>query len=301
LCRIQGKVIAMPGLTALLPGDVLISATQLDEAQKFPTGQGRIMHLDADLTLKGTWDSGRYGLVSGLGLGKDGTVFIMDAQARGVDRIGRDGTVLEPIADVPPKGYGSMVALPDGGWLFGEHLCGAQPPFQGEGKVDRFNAAGHLVQSYDTQVNGGVGGFLGVTHIALAADGKRLFHVSETGPHVYAHDLTCNQPLGPIYSRADPPPMVFGVAALPDGGLLVACGGDIRRLDAAGAQTRSYSVPEGRGWSVVVLRPDGKSFWAADFFAARLVQINLESGDISMNKQFVGIEKALAGVVEIPA
>jgi hypothetical protein len=289
-----------PALRPLAPGDVLISATRIDESQRFPTGDGRVMQLDAALNEKAQWETGRYGLVSGLGLGADGSLFVMDAQARGQDRISANGTLM-PTVNAPAKGYGSMLALADGGWLFGEHLCGVQPPFQGEGKVDRFDASGALVRSYGTAFNGGMGGFLGVTHMALSADGERLFHVSETGPHVYAHDLKADKQLGIIHTRSDPPPLVFGIAAVPDGGLLVACGSEVRRLDASGTPVRSYTTPEGRGWAVVAMRPDGEHFWAADFFGARLCSINLETGAVGINKQFPGLEKALTGVVEIPS
>lgn len=281
-------------LTDIEGGDIFVTATQLDAGARFPTGHGRIRHYSRDWTLKREIDTGAYGLISALVFDRTGTLHALDPQARRIDHYGPT-----QMAALPVRGYGSMIALADGHYLLGEHMVGKTPGFEGDGKVYLVDGAGNVHATFDTETNGGVSGFLGVTHIALGPDGKKLYHVSETGAHVYAHDIATKQRLGAIYTRTDPPPMVFDVAALTDGDLLVATGGGVRRLDAARKPSRDYALPAGRGWSVVILREDGNSFWALDFFGGQLAIVDIASGEVRLHKQ-LGLEKSLAGLAEVP-
>jgi hypothetical protein len=104
---------------------------------------------------------------------------------------------------------------------------------------------------------------------------------------------------GALYTRADPPPLVFGIAALGDGSLLAACGGDVRQIDTKGQVVRHYVMPEGRGWAVVVLRAGGESFWALDFFGGKVACVEIASGAILQTKE-LGLAKCLAGIAEFP-
>jgi hypothetical protein len=281
-------------LNAFEPGDIFVTATILQKGARFPTGQGRIRHYDRNWNLKGERDTGRTGLISALVLDSSGTLHIMDPQARAVDHI---GAVTMP--NLPQRGYGSMIVRADGSYMMGEHLVGDIPGFNGDGKVYRVDASGSVLQTWGTETNGGMGGFLGVTHMALSPDGNTLYHVSETGPHVYAHDLVSDRRLGAIYTRQDPPLMVFGLACLPDGDLLVATGGGVRRLSPDGTVKRDYVLPEGRGWAVIVLRENAESFWALDFFGGRVALIATETGDVVFEKD-LGLPKALTGIAEVP-
>ena len=282
------------GLNAFEPGDIFVTATVLDEGARFPTGKGRVRHYDCNWTLKGEHDTGRTGLISALAIDATGTLHMMDPQARAVDHI---GPVTMP--DLVPRGYGSMIPLPDGSYILGEHLVGQIPGFSGDGKAYRVDANGALLQTWDTETNGGAGGFLGVTHMALSPDGETLYHLSETGPHLYAHHLPSDRRLGPVYTRSDPPPMLFGLACLPQGDLIVATGGGARRITPDGAVVRDYALRQGRGWAVIVLREKGESFWALDFFGGRVAMIATESGELLFEKD-LGLPKALAGIAEMP-
>jgi sugar lactone lactonase YvrE len=289
----------MSSLAPFQPGDVFVSATRQIPDSRYPTGHGRVWQLDSALNLKAEAETGRVGLVSGMGLSPDRVLFVTDAQARGLDLFGADGLHRANFADYTPLAFGSVVFTKDGGWLLAEHLCGKEGPFQGDGKVHRFDREGKKVAVYDTVFNGGVGGFLGVTHMALSTDERTLYHVSETGAHVYAHDLAANKPLGAFYTRDDQPPMVFGICPAPDGGLVLACGSEIRRLGADGKVAHRYDMGGGRGWAVVVARPDGKRVWAADFYGGTLVSMDIMSGTKDLVKD-LGLAKSLAGIAEVP-
>ncbi len=275
-------------------GDIFVTATVLDESARFPTGHGRIRHYDANWTQKRDYDTGAFGLISALCFDKTGTLHSLDPQARRVDHA---GSVTMP--SLPNKPFGSMIVLDDGTYLMGEHMVGQIPGFEGDGKVWQVDAAGELLRSWNTETNGGMGGFLGVTHMALSPDKTTLYHLSETGAHIYAHDLASDKRLGTIYMRTDPPPLVFGLACLPDGDIIFATGGGARRIGPNGSQKRDYTLPAGRGWSVIVMREGNKSFWALDFFGGQVAEVNVDDGTI-MQSRDLGLPKALAGIAEVP-
>ena len=293
----------MTALQPFAPGDVFVTASVLDESARFPTGEGRIRQYDANWQLKAEMATGHTGLISALALDPAGWLHALDPQARVITTIAGDGTVVEQFQLRPTRAYGSIIALGGGEYLLGEHMVGDIPGFSGDGKVYRVALDGTVLATYDTETNGGMGGFLGVTHMALSADGRTLFHTSETGPHVYAHDLVADRRLGAVYTRQDPPPMVFGLAMLGDGELMLACGSDLRRIDPNSGSARSMPMPEGRGWAVPIVRsgPGGvdERLWALDFFGGRAACIDVGSGAV-LELHELGLKKCLTGIAEVP-
>jgi hypothetical protein len=287
-------------LAPFAPGDIFVTASDLDEAARFPTGRGKILQFDRDWSPKGSFETGHRGLISSLTIDAQGNLHALDPQARARTTIGPDGRARAMFGKLSAIALGSMIALPDGNFLIGEHMVGEIPGFSGRGKAYRVTPDGEILAEYDTETNGGMGGFLGVTHMALSVDGQTLYHTSETGAHVYAHDLANNKRLGPVYTRNDPPPLVFGIAALPDGSLLVACGNEMRRVMPGSEAARSYQLPEGRGWAVPMVSGDGSWFWALDFFGGKVASIDTESGAV-LELQDLGLAKCLTGIAEFPA
>jgi hypothetical protein len=284
------------------PGDIFVTASLLDESARFPTGEGRIRQYGADWQLKAEMATGHTGLISALVLDPAGWLHALDPQARAITTIAGDGRVVEQFQLRPHRAYGSMIALGGGQYLLGEHMVGEIPGFCGEGKVYRVALDGTVLGTYDTETNGGMGGFLGVTHMALSADGRTLFHTSETGPHVYAHDLASDRRLGAVYTRQDPPPLVFGLAMLDSGDLMLACGSEMRRINPTSGAAQSIAMPEGRGWAVPIKRHNTASeqLWALDFFGGRAATIMAETGEL-LEMRELGLAKCLTGIAQIPA
>jgi hypothetical protein len=279
-------------------GDIFVPAPVLDPTARYPTGAGVVRQYDDNFRLKASVATGRTGLISGLGMGADRVLHVLDPQARGVDRFGPDGCLLPP-QGLPDIGFGSILFETGGTILMGEHLCGPPGPFAGDGKVRRFAADGTLLKTYDTETNGGVSGFLGVTHMALSADGATLFHVSETGGVVFAHDLANDHRLGVFYTRADPPPMLFGLATLPDGRVAVATGRSLRLVAIDGTVAGDIDLPAGRGWANVVVRPGGGSLFVLDFFGGQVAELSLP-GFRFLRLVDLGNPQGMTSLVEVP-
>ncbi len=286
-------------LAPFAPGDIFITASDLDESARFPTGLGKVLQFSAGWRPKATLETGKTGLISALCIDTLGNLHILDPQARALDSVGPDGRPVKLFTRLEQRAYGSMIALPGGDFLLGEHMVGEIPGFSGSGNVYRVAADGECLETYDTETNGGVGGFLGVTHMALSGDGKTLFHTSETGPHIYAHDLLANRRLGPVYTRSDPPPMVFGVAPGADGAIIVACGSELRLVAPGGEQVAKWPMPEGRGWAVAVPGNTPGELWALDFFGGKLARLNSLNGEL-LELRELGLAKCLTGIAEMP-
>ena len=292
----------MSRLQPFARGDIFVTASTLDESARFPTGLGKVLQFDAAWQSKGSCETGHTGLISALAIDRTGILHALDPQARRITSIGPDGAPVHAFGKLSERAFGSMIVLANGDFLFGEHMVGQIPGFSGDGKVYRVTADGAVLATYNTETNGGMGGFLGVTHMALSADGQTLFHTSETGPHVYAHDLASDRRLGAVYSRQDPPPMVFGLAMLNSGELMLACGSEMRRVNPATGSAQTLAMPEGRGWAVPIVRGEAGSsgnerLWALDFFGGRAATIDAESGAVEELRE-LGLAKCLTGIAE---
>ena len=294
----------MSGLQTFVAGDRFVTASTLDDSARFPTGQGKVLQFDAEWNLKASAETGHTGLISALVLDASGTLHALDPQARQINSFTRDGAPARCFANLPSRAYGSMIVLPDGEFLIGEHMVGAIPGFSGDGKVYRVAIDGTVLATYDTETNGGMGTFLGVTHMALSADGNTLFHTSETGAIVYAHDLVADRRMGAVYTRQDPPPLVFGLAMLSDGQLALACGNGLRRIDPANGNAAPIALPEGRGWAVPIVQnnvgaAERQMLWVLDFFGGRVASIDAKTGAVAELCE-LGLAKCLTGLAEVP-
>jgi hypothetical protein len=279
-------------------GDLWVASTLVTD-KRHRLGLSRVWLLGADLKLKLEIPTGDFGMISGLGRDpRTGIVTALDPTARRITRIAPDASVLPRIDLAPGRGLGSIVYLPDGGFLCGEHLCGDAPPFHGDGRLLHFDAEGRLLKLHRPKFHGGVSGFLGITHMALSAGGRILAYVSETGDTVFRYDVAEGRQLENLYRREDPPHMVFGLAAAPHDTLLLCCGGEVRRIDARGVVQRRFLMPEGRGWSFVTLSKDGQSFWCGDFFAGVLARVRLSDGEIIANAK-LDVPYGVTSVIEV--
>ncbi len=273
---------------------MFVTATALDPEGRYPGGRGLVRHYDCTWSFKAEMETGGHGLISALCFDGSGTLHALDPQAGRVDHFGPGA-----MPNLPRYRFGSMIAKADGSYLLGEHMIGDQSGFEGQGRVCQVDRSGTPLSEWRVQTGGGVSGFLGVTHIALSPDETILYHVSETGPDIFAHDLIRDRPMGPVYSHRDPPFMVFGLACFPSGDLVVATGAGLCRLDSQGRVCQHYVLPEGRGWAVVSLREKGANFWALDFFAGRVARVESETGAVTFVKD-LHLPKALAGIAEVP-
>ena len=119
----------------------------------------------------------------------------------------------------------------------------------------------------------------GAFFIDLAADGCTLFYTSQ-GSQVKRFDACQNRQLADFNVAPLPSGAAEGIRALPDGGVLVASGAVIARLDASGVLVQSYSVTgESQIWAGLDLVGDG-TFLAANYATSNVYKFDLSSGSV---------------------
>jgi hypothetical protein len=147
----------------------------------------------------------------------------------------------------------------------------------GNRDIHRYNAAGILQQTYDV-----AGETRGSDWIDLAADQKTIFYTSRGG-RILRCDVANDVQL-PDFANIGG--TSFGLRLLPpsdgSGGLLVAHGSAIRRLDGSGNVVQTYDAPGGNDWRSLALDPNGSSFWAGDAASANFYRFNIATGAIEV-------------------
>lgn len=297
-------------------GDVFVGATELNDPLDDHAGRGRIIQYDKNLKQKAVlWLGATSHLVGGLNFDARGVLWAFDSHAFVVLNIHPDGRV-QIRDELPTRAFSHVTFAKDGSFLLGEHLAGdavrpevaarmkTKIPFFpggdrfGDGHVWRFSVDGALLREYATQTHGGMAGFLGVTHSALAPDGRTLVYCSETGPRLLRYDLANDRQLPDLQSFQPPfqgpPEMFFGMAYGPDGALHVLRGGRIDIVNGRGETVRSIPL-EGFGWATLAITADGRFAYAGSFFTGQVVKVSLATGAV-VHSASTGQARALAGI-----
>jgi hypothetical protein len=187
--------------------------------------------------------------------------------------------------------------------------------------IEEFNADGtpfatHAVLADDSLTSTG-----GTDEIDLAADQATMFYTSE-GRKIKRFNVSTNTQLTDFaVLPAEPGAAAFAFRVLPPGdgtgGLLVADGINIKRLDGAGAVmwTTTAAGPGtsdlDAGWFALNLDPDGTSFWSANFYTSQFYRFNLATGAVQGSALSTGTDpftvfglcvrgELTAAIVEVP-
>jgi sugar lactone lactonase YvrE len=301
-------------LQPFAPGDIFVGSTVLDGAADDHAGRGRILQYDAQLRKRGVlWLSETTHLVGGLEFDREGRLWAFDSQGFVVLNIARDGTVTR--RDFGARPYSNVNFASDGSLYLAEHVVGtyikaeiqarmgtwlAKMPGSerfGDGHVWHYSADGTLLRELQTEVHGGIGGFMGVTMSALSPDESTLVYVSETGPRLMRYDLENARQLPDLQCLPDGErEMFFAMDYGPQGHLYVSRGNRIDLINAAGRTSVSYHL-EGHGWATLKAAADGRHLYVGNFFSGQLAKLELSSGELIASAD-TGVERSLAGIAE---
>ena len=297
-------------------GDVLVTATVMNNPNDDHAGAGRLIQYDADLNYKGElWLKGTGHKVGGLSFGPDKTLWAMSQLTPAVVEIAANA-VQRPYKVWSERKLSSVSFAPDSTLYFGEHMVGKQTGHPsvttrfnllagrdviGDGHVFQFTRDGRQLREFSTATHGGMFGFLGCTSTVLKDNGRRLLYVSETGNVVKQYDLANDRQL-PDLARFDKDPtmpMVLVMNVMPDGKLLISNATGFVIMDPDnGKVLRNYKL-EGLGWAAVNTGFDGQHAFTGNFWSGEVVKVRLSDGAV-VARANVGQRESLSGIAQFP-
>jgi Ca2+-binding RTX toxin-like protein len=191
------------------------------------------------------------------------------------------------IGQVPSPGTNESIVFDAAGNFY----VGIADPGGGGEFVQKFDSGGNLLDSYTNLATD-----RGADWIELSADQRTLFYAGE-GQTVRRYDLVTHTQLADF--AVLPSGNAFASRLLPpgdgSGGLLLADGEDIKRLDSGGNVIQTYDVPAAVEWFALNLDPNGTSFWSADINTGIVARFNIASGAVEVGP-FQGHPSEVAGL-----
>ena len=163
---------------------------------------------------------------------------------------------------------------------------------QGARDVEKRSPTGALLDTYDVATER-----VGSDWIELAADQRTLFYTSE-GARVMRFDVMSKTQLTDFSPSGGS--TRFALRLLPpgdgSGGLIVANGINIQRLDGSGAIVQTYDIVGHDGWFGLNLDPNGTSFWSGDINTGNIARFNIATGAVEVGPVNTGPGFTLFGV-----
>jgi hypothetical protein len=115
----------------------------------------------------------------------------------------------------------------------------------------------------------------------LAADQKTMLYTQE-GRAIKRYDVSSNTALSD-FAALPGAGEAFALRILGDGGVLLADGDNIKRLNSSGVVVQTYDATGEDSWFALNLDPDGTSFWSADFTTADVYKFDIASGNVLLH------------------
>lgn len=299
-------------------GDILLSATELNNPADDHAGDGRIFQFDRDLKPKGVlYTSGTTHLVKGLTFGPDGLLWAFDSAEHAVlwvdPKTGKQ--VHPPGRKFPAMPWSSGFWDKAGNTYLYEHLNAAWADVPekyhvmmrkipgtervGTGTVCKFTIDGKLLDTYRTETSTSFAGFLGVTSCVLDATEKVLIYTTETSKRIMRYDIVNHRQMPDLVQLPqEAREFVFCIGLCKDGTIAVTRGAKWEHIDMDGKVIRTYPL-DGPGWASIRESRDGKAVFVTSFFNGTCIKMDKASGEIVARCQ-VPAQRSLAGVAEYP-
>lgn len=290
-------------MSCFASGDVIVAATDVDDRNidlRNHRGEGRILHLSADFEPRGELRTAHEGLLVGLAIAPDGSIWTADPTGRAVFHFSATGELL-PSPDLPSRPWGTVAFAPgDSDSVFlGVHTQRGAPPDDRLGGDKLVRVVGDtIVESWALETDGGHTGWHGLTSLGFADAGRVAVYLSEGGRRILRHDLRAHRQLPDLIAfAADDVRRAYGVAVLPDGRTLVATGGGALLLDRSGRQLADWPASPARGWTRVTPSRDGTSFFLNNFLEGLIERRRLADGGITATHD-IARRCALCGIAD---
>ncbi len=297
------------------PGDLLLSATDLNVPEDDHAGDGRIFQFDKNFNLKGVlYTEGTTHLVKGLAFGPDGLLWAFDSAEHMVLWVDpKTGKQVNPGYNFPQRPWSSAFWDKAGNLYMHEHVTGdlstvpekyhrMMKPLPGttkigDGNVYKFSPKGELLATYETETGSSFAGFLGVTSCILHPSEQYIFYTTETSKRIMKFDIVNNRQLPDLLKLPDEArEFIFCLGQCADGTIVVTRGPKWEHIDESGKVLRTYPL-EGPGWAIIKESLDRKHVFVNSFFTGLCLKFEKDSGNVVGSCQ-VPAQRSLAGFAE---
>jgi sugar lactone lactonase YvrE len=256
-------------LSIAAPVAVLIGLATGNAAQAstFQTGDvfaavsnGQVQHYDSTPTLLETLNTTQGGFTTGMAFDQAGNLYVTNFSAGSVSKFDNNGNLLGIWGNATGLATPESIVFNQAGDAYVGTLGGG---------IVKFDQNGNVLQN--------LSGAGRVDWLDLAADQKTIFYTQE-GRQILRYDVSTDTQLSD-FAALPGAGEAFALRLLSDGGLLVADGDNVKRLDSTGAVVQTYDVAGEDNWFALNLDPDGKSFWSGDFGTANFYKFDIATGN----------------------
>ena len=270
------------------PGDLFLVLNEIDQShidyRKGISGQCRIVHYDRDFNARGELWTGEAGMLVGLLYNPcDRRLYATNPQCNSVLAYDASGAQHRLDGYLPERRYGNMALARNGDILIGVHsLYGAPVEDEhGDGKLIRFNPQTRAVSFHEVEIDGGRGGRHCISNLALDADDRTVYYVSEAGRRLCRYDTEARRQLSDFVTFGeDDAVRTYGLGLLPGGEVLMASGSGAVLFGPSGEVLQNYEVPLENGWTRAKQALDGEHFYLSNFLHGLLQRRNIATGDV---------------------
>ncbi|HJL80673.1 MAG TPA: hypothetical protein QGF88_05895, partial [Gammaproteobacteria bacterium] len=159
------------------------------------------------------------------------------------------------------------------------------------------------IETYETETNGGMPGFLGVTASALAPDESKIIYISELGNRIFQFDIANNKQMNDLITyEPDSGNMVIAIGFSNTGDFYSIKanfreGFSLCRHDVESGSILDEKMLPGPGWATLCLCEDGMHAILGNFFNGQIAKIDLASGQMIASAE-TEVERSVAGIAE---
>lgn len=292
-------------LDDLKPGDLFLVLNEIDQEnidyRRGISGRCRILHCGRDFHTRGELWTGERGMLVGLLYNPgDGRLYATNPQQNSILAYDSSGTRHRLGGDLPARRYGNMALAGNGDILIGVHSLYGAPieDEHGGGKLIRFNPQTRTFRFHEVEIDGGRGGKHCVSNLALGADDRTVYYVSEAGRRLCRYDTETGRQLADLITFGEADAMrTYGLGLLPDGEVLMATGSGAVLLSPGGTILKRYEVPLDGGWTRAKPALDGKHFYLSNFLHGVLQRRDIASGAV-VSELNTGLKCSLLSLTE---
>lgn len=223
---------------------------------------GKVQHYNSSGVLLETLDTGLGGYTGGLAFDQSGNLYVANNSNNSITRFSAAGGHSANLfgSNLNLKKPEGLEFDQSGNLWVGSACCG--------GAIKKLDSNGDTLQTLNTGRR--------ADWIRVSADQSKLYYTEDVHNSIKTLDISSGAHEQALSSR-------YGFSSfqiLPDGGVIAAHKGTIKKLDSLGKLVASFDVNGVDKWYSISLDTDGDSFWAGSYLNDTLYKFNINTGSV---------------------